>query len=392
MRCSDHEMYFAPPATTAVPALSLLSSSGATIGAAPPVVSDADRLLRCAASVSSLALQRPSLFSGASAAGNWMSPQERSAINAANVILHRLTMKNERTLQSSGSATSFAGARTSMHRLQTAEEVTRSHISARGIEAGDPGAVGLLRRLVSRLPGIENPVEGDTPFVARAAHEAGQRLAAFMKAQPDAAEVAAVATGNIASVDDISATATLAVTAGSDLELPSLAGSRRRRRSADHPGILPDHSDAHDIGTRNDHGAADRPHLPSQIGDAQSLPDSVHKRPRPLEASSSMPHLPSSSIDAAEPAITQQLPLSRSHDALREQKKRWACNHNSGQFATEAASGSGITMAQKHASSNTTCLLCGPTAWETPDADFSHLHFMQCVVCKGIVCGTGTEY
>ena len=38
VRCSDHEMCFAPPATTAAPALSLVSSSGATIGAAPPVI------------------------------------------------------------------------------------------------------------------------------------------------------------------------------------------------------------------------------------------------------------------------------------------------------------------------------------------------------------------
>ena len=141
----------------------------------------------------------------------------------------------------SNTATSFSGAHTSSHRLTIAAEVTNSHTSARGIEAGDPGAVGLLRRLVYRLPGIEHPVEGDTPFVARAALEAGQRLAAFMTAQHSAAEVAAAATGNMASVNDTSETATLIVTAGSDLELPSLAGFRRRR-SADHPGIVPYHA------------------------------------------------------------------------------------------------------------------------------------------------------
>jgi hypothetical protein len=78
-------------------------------------------------------------------------------------------------------------------------------------------------------------------------------------------------------------------------------------------------------------------------------------------------------------------------ETLRDQKTRWARLYSNGQMATEATPGSGTTMAQKHTSSNIKCLFCGPStaAWKNPDADFSPLHFMQCVVCTNIVCGLG---
>ena len=185
VRSFDHEMYFVPHAVSE--AAVAPQSHGVALAATVPVqpVTDADRLLRCAASVSSLALQLPSYASAATAdaaALNWMSPQDRRALDAANRVLHRLAMQHELSARSSVSATSFGGARPASRRLQTADEVAHSHEFARGVQAGDPGAVGLLRRQVARLPcqtGVDT-AESDACLIARAATEAGERLSTFI--------------------------------------------------------------------------------------------------------------------------------------------------------------------------------------------------------------------
>ena len=147
---------------------------------------DAARLLQVAASVSSLALQLPSFNDGAgggvastsTGTGNWLSQQERSDLDALGKSLHRFLMRRE-SRQSRG-ATSFSGARTSARRLQTQAEVAHSHAAARGVEAGDPGPVDLLRHHVARQPGEQLTNPEDDVFVAHAAVDAGQCLSAFV--------------------------------------------------------------------------------------------------------------------------------------------------------------------------------------------------------------------
>lgn len=183
LRCSDHEMYFAPPATTESSVMPFAASSRAAKLVPPDPISDAECLLQCAASVSSLAFQLPSFgihgLTTAAEASNWMLPEDRRALDHARGILHRLALQHEK--RASGAATSFSGTRTSIRRLQTAKEVAHSHASARGVEAGDPGPCGLLRRHVARLPGAAaDPTEGDAALVVRATQEAGQLLSAFV--------------------------------------------------------------------------------------------------------------------------------------------------------------------------------------------------------------------
>ena len=78
-------------------------------------------------------------------------------------------MKRVVALQASSSATSFSGTKPARHRLVTAEQVNHAHVSAIGIAADDPGPIGLLRRLVARLPGCAvQVVAGDREIVSQA--------------------------------------------------------------------------------------------------------------------------------------------------------------------------------------------------------------------------------
>lgn len=191
IRSTDHEMYFAPPAAVSASSVVSFSSSAPAAPAPPPVAtSNAECILRCAASVSSIALQMPSLCDLASAgsassggAGIYLSTQDRRILDNASNVLHRLAMQIDKSLHATGSATSFAGARTSQHRLTTMAAVARSHSSARGVEAADPGPVGLLRRQIAQLSGAvsdSDNAESDVSLVARAAQEAGLQLSTFV--------------------------------------------------------------------------------------------------------------------------------------------------------------------------------------------------------------------
>jgi hypothetical protein len=196
VRCSDHEMYFAPPAVSddepvlASSEIAVPTEAATAVALAP--LSDADRLLQCAASVSSLALQLPSYLHGVvpvsqGSRSQWLTHQERQELDSACKTLHRLAMKREISMRASDTATSFAGAHTSRHRLQTQSDIVRTQRSARGVQSGDPGPLGLLRRQLMLLPDINdsNPTLGDFDMVAQAAREAGERLSTFI-AQFDA--------------------------------------------------------------------------------------------------------------------------------------------------------------------------------------------------------------
>jgi hypothetical protein len=216
VRCFDQEMYFVPPATSAAglmlsssPAAASTNCGSSMIPAATSangaaLVSDADRLLQVAASVSSLALVLPSFDVGASAgaaSSSWLSPQDRSSLDAVGKTLHRFLMRHEYSLRNSGSATGFSGARTSTRRLQTKDEVGHSHVSARGVEAGDPGPVALLRRQVARQPGQRLTDSDDSTFVARAAAEAGKSLSTFIAELASAVAVRTTASATASLAD-----------------------------------------------------------------------------------------------------------------------------------------------------------------------------------------------
>lgn len=188
IRCSDHEMYFAPPATTESSVARFPSAVAAAVTASPLPTSNAERLLQIAASVSSLALQIPSLYGsnvGAAAFGAggdaFLSPQDRHILDSASGVLHRLAMQLDKSLHATGSSTSFAGSRTSQRRLQTAGAVAHAHAVARGVEAADPGPVGLLRRQVALLQSTAAGAnESDVSLIAHAAQEGGAHLSAFV--------------------------------------------------------------------------------------------------------------------------------------------------------------------------------------------------------------------
>ena len=208
VRCADYEMYFVPSAVTSEDPGALASSNSVPVSADSKVVnaarapaSDADCLLQCAASVSSLALLLPSFYCQANAAAassggvvagthlvttasqhQFLSPRDRSELDATSKILHRLVTRQDVYLRASDNATTFAGARTAMRRLRTASEVAHSHNSARGVAADDPGPLGLLRRHCSLDPRAPNigAAESNEIFVVSAAREAGQRLSAFL--------------------------------------------------------------------------------------------------------------------------------------------------------------------------------------------------------------------
>ena len=184
VRCSDHKMYFPPPATTqsVLPSISSVSLGSVGTDAIPaPTITDAERLLDLAASSASIALYLPTFSIGADLAmasgGNWLSEADRRDLDSANNTLHRFAMKQERGLLMSRRASSFACSQTSSHRLQTAAEVFHSHSAARGIESADPGSFGLLRRQVARLPGDAIADTDRATLIAHAAIEAGRRLA-----------------------------------------------------------------------------------------------------------------------------------------------------------------------------------------------------------------------
>lgn len=147
VRCHDQEMYFVPPAVS-TPVLAATVPTSMSIPVEVTRITDAERLVEVSASVSSLSLQLVSSAIGASAGtspGNWLSQADRSELDAVGKVLHRLTMKHKERSRASHVATSFAGPRTSPHRLVTSEEVRRSHAAARGVAADDPGPIGLLR-------------------------------------------------------------------------------------------------------------------------------------------------------------------------------------------------------------------------------------------------------